>query len=141
MPSRNHLLELSRRHPMGNCCSTSTADYERLQATAATTGKEATSSLHGQLSAMPPPVRASDPSSQHRANPGHGSPSSEDVPKTHASVRPRSDLTPKKPTKEVAEDLPPVPSHRTRVKSTFASSSRNTSAPVSAGERCRRWSA
>ncbi|KAN0136727.1 hypothetical protein V8E53_005497 [Lactarius tabidus] len=68
-------------------------------------------------------------SSQHsRANAGHESPPVEEVP---VRERPRSKSTShQRPPVGFGEDLPPVPSHRTRAKSTHGSSSRNTSTPV-----------
>jgi hypothetical protein len=79
-------------------------------------------------------------SSQHsRANAGHESPPVEEVP---VRERPRSKSTShQRPPMGFGEDLPPVPSHRTRAKSTHGSSSRNTSTPVVPGEYYRRWSA
>ncbi|KAN0136277.1 hypothetical protein V8E53_005882 [Lactarius tabidus] len=55
-----------------------------------------------------------------------------DVP-IHELPRNRSKSTPQKPSPMTAgEDLPPVPSHRSRAKSSIASSSRSPSTPVSA---------
>ncbi|KAN0136278.1 hypothetical protein V8E53_005883 [Lactarius tabidus] len=68
-------------------------------------------------------------SSQHsHANAEHKPPPVEEVP---VRERPRSKSTShQRPSMGFGEDLPPVPSHRTRAKSTHASSSRNISTPV-----------
>ena len=95
--------------------------------------------IQRQTSSVDPPVaRVPSRSSQRsRANSGHGSRQVDDTPMRE---RPRSSSAPQKRQPMTSEDVPPVPSHtsRTRAKSASASSSRNTSSPVSAGECYRR---
>jgi hypothetical protein len=130
---RNHLP--SSRRPMG-CCSSKPDDSP----SATTPAREVTSQR--QPSPVAPPVERAPSRSapRSRANSGHGSLPVDDVPMRE---RPRSNSTPqKRQPMTVDEDVPPVPSHsRHRAKSTHASSSRNTSTPVSAGESYHRWSA
>jgi hypothetical protein len=126
-----HLSSL--RRPMG--CFSSKPVQADPPAVTATTEREIT---QRKSSPVTQPV-ARRPSQHSRANAGHESPPVEEV---SVRERPRSKSTShQRPPMGFGEDLPPVPSHRTRAKSTHGSSSRNTSTPVVPGEYYRRWSA
>jgi hypothetical protein len=128
MRFRNHLLDLSSLRRQMGCFSSKPVQVD-LPSTTATTGIEVT---QRQSSPVTRPVARR--SSQHsRTNAGHASPP---VEKVSIRERPRAKSTPQKPSPMgFGEDLPPrVPFRRARAKSTFGSSSRKPSTPVSAGE-------
>jgi hypothetical protein len=129
---RNHLLELPLSLsvvPMGSCCSKQTAADLAATATPVASRQER------------PGIRT--PESNTTLGPDSESPRVKDVP-MHDLPRNRSKSTPQKPPHiGVGEALPPVPSFRSRAKSSHASasSSRSPSTPVSAGEHGHRRSA
>src|SRR6266702_448456 len=120
----------SLRRPMGGCCSTPTVDDTAApMATREVTSQEPSSSV------MPQGVGAPRPSSQKSGTKpgGHESPQ---VGGVSLHERPRVKSAPQKvqPMKD-RENLPPLPSQRSRAKSSVAPSSRSPSSPMSAGER------
>lgn len=137
----NHLheLPLTLRRPMGNCCSSSSPDDPLPIVTREVASQEP--------SRIAPPVSrpSSRPSSRHGGTiPGHESPQGGGVPSSGrrpARERVHSSPAPQKAPSMKDVQLPPLPTQRSRAKSSIGPSSRGSNSDhrqASAGE-CDPW--